>query len=179
MNLDRLTSPRLLGLVSIALAVAVAVAITLTAGEFWWAASRLAWGAVVVAAIGLISGSDRALGASTLPAMAAMVVAVGGEDGVRWALALAVGCGWYLSMEAGWASIEWRAGLTITPAVALQRVQSVMTVVLGALAVGVVALPLTALAPDRTLLVRGSLIAAVLAVLLVVVRQLGPSARGS
>lgn len=142
------------------------------AGPLWWLAPSAVAGAVALLLAGLSIGSDRLVGIASLP----MLVGAGERlDSIDQALSgrpLIVGCLWFVTLELAWASIERRDDVARPPAVDRQRVYEVALVVVVTVVVGVVAILVVPLAPPRTLLVRGMILALVLVLMAEVVRRL-------
>jgi hypothetical protein len=118
--------------------------------------------------------------AAAAPMLIAAVSGVEPAVGLPWGRALAIGCLWFVSLECGWGSIEYRQGGLIAGPVARQRGREVATVVLVAAVVGGAAMGLASVAPTRTLLVRAVGAALIVAALAVALQQVRSStAEGS
>ncbi len=159
-------------LVGLILAAATTVTIIVSSTVSVWLAGRLAIAGLVVFAAGIAFGSERMTGASALPMLAGAILGADPGLGLPWGRALIIGCIWYGALEAGWSSIEYRHGARTAAAVTRRRIQEVATIVMLAVVVGAGGIALGELAPTRTLLVRGSVIAAVLVALAMGLRQL-------
>ncbi len=137
-----------------------------------WLTIRTAGGGLVLLALGVVVGSGRLVGFSALPVFVAAVVGVDPDAGPSWLRSLIIGVSWYAATELAWASIERRDEVARSDAVDRRRRQEVATVVVVSLLVGIGGTLLGSFAPTRTLLVRGSLIAAIMVALTIAIRQM-------
>lgn len=152
-----------LAVVSLLLSIVAAGLISGAAVTAGWLATRLAFGGVVVLALGLAFGSTSLVGLATLPVLTGATIGLDRPEGHAWGQTLLIGLVWYVTAEVGWSSIEARDPTVRSPAVDQLRVREVSTVVVVAVLVGVGAAGLAAVAPTRTVLVRALTIAVVLA----------------
>lgn len=134
--------------------------------------ARLGFVGLAFYIVAIAFGSERLAGVASIPILAGALLGVDPDLGLPWSRALIIGCLWFGALEAGWTSIEFRHEARSTAAVARQRIQEAATVVMLAVLVGAGGVALSAIAPTRTLLVRASVIAAVLAAMAGALRHL-------
>lgn len=157
---------------SMAAAAVVLVVVVRAAESYEWLVLRLEVVAIFLLAIGIALRSERSVALATAPAMAGLVAGVVSSEGIAWAAALVAGCVWYVAAEAALASIEWGGSLRISTAVIQRRVLEVAVVVASGAAVGLSGLTIALVAPERSLLVRVVVLAAVVIGLLGALRHL-------
>ncbi|MGH1492894.1 MAG: hypothetical protein ACRBK7_26450 [Acidimicrobiales bacterium] len=135
---------------------------------------------VVVFVAGVVVGSERLAALASIPMLVGALLGSDIDLGLVWGRSLIIGCLWYAALEAGWGSIEHRRiGGSSGGAVARRRSQEVAQIVVIAIVVGVAGVALTSVAPTRTLLVRGSVIATVLLGMAIALRHLRATAPAS
>jgi hypothetical protein len=128
--------------------------------------------ALVVLAVGLVVGAEIVVGLAALPLLAVATIGLDRPTGLAWGPTLLVALAWYATTELAWAAIEARDGTVRSPAVARLRFQDGATVVGVAAAVGAAGAIAATVAPDRTAVVRGGAIAAILVALVALANKL-------
>ncbi len=133
---------------------------------------RLALVGAVLTFAALAIGSEALLALATAPILGAAVMAVDSSSGPNWGRSLLIGSLWFVTVELGWYAIQRRDRGRLPIEVTVQRVREVATVVTVTLAAGIVAVGAATFSPPRSLVVRATLAAALIAGLAAVLRQL-------
>ncbi|MCP5032266.1 MAG: hypothetical protein GY939_10710 [Actinomycetia bacterium] len=164
--------------ISLAMALALSLLVIMTTTTLKGVVVRVEIAAVLVLIAGVGIGSERLIALATAPVLAGAAIAFFPSDQLLWGRSLVAGCLWYVAVEAGLASIEYRDGVQRATAVARKRINEVVTVVALAAFVGGLGAVMAAVAPERTLLMRALGFAALVLVLVWALRQiLGSSPR--
>jgi hypothetical protein len=149
---------------------ATALLAAVTAPVFAEGVAWLQVAAVAAFGVGVVVGSDRAVGVAVAPGLGGALLATIGQDSVAAGRSILVGCGWFLATELALESIERRDPLVWSRAVGRHRIREVATVVAAAAGFGGAGVLATAFAPDRTFVIRAALIVSVLTAVTIALR---------
>ena len=153
---------RALPAVAIGLAVITAILVHRQSIANGWLVTRVEVVGVFALALGIALRSERLVASATAPVAIGLLAGAGAGSEVAWGSSLVVGFLWFLAFEAAIASIEWRAGWVIGPAVLHRRLLEVATVVALGSSVGLMGLFVATWAPERSILVRVALLTVVM-----------------
>lgn len=162
--------------IAAALASIVALGVSLTAVEGRVVVNQLLGLALLIYILPLFVGSARWLGASSIPLLGAATIEAGFGAEPTWLRSLAIGCAWFVAVEAGWEAIDRRSGAHYTNAATARRLQEVTTVVAISVFVGAAATLGAVLAPTRSIPLQALVIGGLLVAFGLVVRALIPPA---
>jgi hypothetical protein len=161
------------GVTALAMAGATATLIAISAGSRADYAGRLAAGAVVIFALGLVLGSARTIGLTTLPMLGAALAAPATAGSPMWLRSMIIGILWYIASELAWDAIERRDGAKRSATLDFRRAFEVSTVATVALAITAAGFVASNLAPTRTLLSVGFVIGGLYVGLSLATRHVG------
>jgi len=164
---------------ALGLAGVIASAVALSSSTQTEIAGRLSFSGVALLSLALALGSARLVGVATLPVLGGALIASATANEPAWVQSIVLGCLWYVAAEFAWDAIERRDGAMRSGSFNTRRINEVATVVTLALITATAGFLLSFLAPVRTVLAVGPVMAGLLAGLIVATRHVTDSRFGA